>query len=107
MKQFSADKIRNVAITGHSGAGKTSLAEAMLYRAKTSDRLGRVVDGNTVCDFDPEEIKRKVSVSSAVAPMEWKETKINLIDCPGLFDFEVGMVEGIRAAESVLIRGFR
>ncbi|WP_283124361.1 elongation factor G [Angelakisella massiliensis] len=103
MKQFSADKIRNVAITGHSGAGKTSLAEAMLYRAKTSDRLGRVVDGNTVCDFDPEEIKRKVSVSSAVAPMEWKETKINLIDCPGLFDFEVGMVEGIRAAESVLI----
>lgn len=54
----------------------------MLYRAKTSDRLGRVVDGNTVCDFDPEEIKRKVSVSSAVAPMEWKETKINLIDCP-------------------------
>lgn len=92
-----------MAIVGHSGAGKTSLAEAMLYRAKTSERLGRVVDGNTVCDFDSEEIKRKVSVSSAVAPMEWKDTKINLIDCPGLFDFEVGMLEGIRAAETVLI----
>lgn len=103
MKQYSADRIRNVAIVGHSGAGKTSLAEAMLYRAKTSERLGRVVDGNTVCDFDSEEIKRKVSVSSAVAPMEWKDTKINLIDCPGLFDFEVGMLEGIRAAETVLI----
>ncbi|MEG1874731.1 MAG: elongation factor G, partial [Angelakisella sp.] len=103
MKQYAADRIRNVAIVGHSGAGKTSLAEAMLYRAQTSERLGRVVDGNTVCDFDPEEIKRKASVSSAVAPMEWKETKINLIDCPGLFDFEVGMLEGIRAAGTVLI----
>lgn len=92
-----------MAIAGHSGAGKTSLAEAMLYRAKTSERLGRVADGNTICDFDSEEIKRKVSVSSAVAPMEWKDTKINLIDCPGLFDFEVGMLEGIRAAETVLI----
>ncbi|MEG1942201.1 MAG: elongation factor G, partial [Angelakisella sp.] len=92
-----------MAIAGHSGAGKTSLAEAMLYRAKTSERLGRVVDGNTVCDFDSEEIKRKASVSSAVAPMEWKDTKINLIDCPGLFDFEVGMLEGIRAAGTVLI----
>lgn len=103
MKQYTADRIRNVAIVGHSGAGKTSLAEAMLYRAQTSERLGRVVDGNTVCDFDPEEVRRKVSVSSAVAPMEWKDTKINLIDCPGLFDFEVGMLEGIRAAGTVLI----
>ncbi|MEG2073283.1 MAG: elongation factor G, partial [Angelakisella sp.] len=103
MKQYTADRIRNVAIAGHSGAGKTSLAEAMLYRAKTSERLGRVVDGNTVCDFDSEEIKRRASVSSAVAPMEWKDTKINLIDCPGLFDFEVGMLEGIRAAGTVLI----
>lgn len=103
MKQYSSDKIRNVAVVGHSGAGKTSLTEAMLYRAETAERLGRVVDGNTVCDFDPEEIKRKVSVSSAVAPIEWKDTKINLIDCPGLFDFEVGMLEGIRAAGTVLI----
>ena len=103
MKQYSSDKIRNVAVTGHSGAGKTSLTEAMLYRAETSERLGRVVDGNTICDFDPEEIKRKISVSSAVAPIEWKDTKINLIDCPGLFDFEVGSLEGIRAAGTVLI----
>ncbi len=103
MKVYSSDKIRNVAVAGHSGSGKTSLTEAMLYRAETSERLGRVVDGNTICDFDPEEIKRKVSVSSAVAPMEWKDTKINLIDCPGLFDFEVGSLEGIRAAGTVLI----
>ena len=98
-----ADKIRNVAIAGHSGAGKTSLAEAMLFRAGATDRLGKTADGNTVCDFDPEEIKRKVTVASTVAPMEWKDTKINLIDTPGLFDFAAGMREGIRAAATVLI----
>ena len=103
MKQYTADRIRNVAIAGHGGSGKTSLAEAMLYRAGATDRLGRTADGNTVCDCDQEEIKRKVSVSSAVAPLEWKDNKVNLIDCPGLFDFAVGMSEGIRAAESVLI----
>ena len=103
MKQYMADKIRNVAIAGHGGSGKTSLAEAMLYRAGATDRLGKTADGNTVCDCDQEEIRRKVSVSSAVAPLEWKDNKINLIDCPGLFDFAVGMSEGIRAAESVLI----
>ena len=98
-----ADKIRNVAIAGHSGAGKTSLAEAMLFRAGATDRLGKTAEGNTVCDFDPEEIKRKVTVASTVAPMEWKDTKINLIDTPGLFDFAAGMREGIRAAATVLI----
>ncbi len=103
MKQYMADKIRNVAIAGHSGAGKTSLAEAMLFRAGATDRLGKTADGNTVCDYDPEEIKRKVTVASTVAPLEWKDTKINLIDTPGLFDFAAGMREGIRAAASVLI----
>ena len=103
MKQYTPDKIRNVAIAGHSGSGKTSLAEAMLFRAGATDRLGKTADGNTVCDFDPEEIKRKVTISSTVAPLEWKDTKINLIDTPGLFDFAAGVNEGVRAAESVLI----
>ena len=103
MRQYLAGRIRNVALTGHGGSGKTSLAEALLFTANATDRLGKVADGNTVCDFDPEEIKRKVSVSSAVAPYAWGSTKINLIDTPGLFDFEGGQCEGVRAAENVLI----
>jgi len=103
LKQYSANSIRNVALTGHGGSGKTSVAEAMLFLAGATDRLGKVADGNTFLDYDPEEIKRKATVSSAVAPLEWKDNKINLIDCPGLFDFEGGVSEGIRAAESALI----
>lgn len=103
MKQYDAKKIINIALAGHSGAGKTSVAEAMLYLAGASDRLGKVNDGNTVCDFDAEEVKRKVSVVTAVAPLEWKGYKINLIDTPGLFDFEGGVSEGMRAADTALI----
>ena len=103
MKQYLAGKIRNVAVVGHGGSGKTSLAEALLYKAGAIERLGKIADGNTVCDFDPQEIKRKISVSSAVAPFAWGSTKINLVDTPGLFDFETGMYEGIKACESVLI----
>ena len=83
MKQYSAKNIRNIVLAGHSGSGKSSLAEAMLYLTKATDRLGKISDGNTVMDFDPEEIKRKVSVSTAVAPIEWKDTKINIIDISG------------------------
>ena len=101
--KYANDHIRNVLIAGHGGAGKTTLAEAMLYLTKGSDRLGRVEDGNTVCDFDPEEAKRRASLSLAVAPVEYEDVKINLIDTPGLFDFAVGQSEGIGAAESVLI----
>ena len=103
MKQYDAKHIINIALAGHSGAGKTSLAEAMLYLAKASDRLGKIADGNTQLDFDPEEIRRKVSIVTAVAPVEWKNTKINIIDTPGLFDFEGGVYEGYRAAESAVI----
>lgn len=103
MKQYDAKHIINIAMAGHSGAGKTSLAEAMLYLSKASDRLGKVADGNTQLDFDPEEIRRKVSIVTAVAPVEWKNTKINIIDTPGLFDFEGGVYEGYRAAESAVI----
>ena len=103
MRQYLADKIRNIAIAGHGSCGKTSLAEAILFRAGITDRLGKVENGTTVCDFDPEETKRMVSVSAAVAPLEWNNTKINLIDTPGSFDFATGMYEGIRAAGSVII----
>ena len=103
MKQYDAKHIINIAMAGHSGAGKTSLAEAMLYLTKASDRLGKIADGNTQLDFDPEEIRRKVSIVTAVAPVEWKNTKINIIDTPGLFDFEGGVYEGYRAAESAVI----
>ena len=103
MKQYDAKHILNIAMAGHSGAGKTSVAEAMLYLAKASDRLGKISDGNTMLDYDAEEIKRKVSVLTAVAPVEWKNMKINLIDTPGLFDFEGARSEGIRAAETAVI----
>ncbi len=103
MKQYDAKHILNIAMAGHSGSGKTSVAEAMLYLAKASDRLGKIADGNTMLDYDAEEIKRKVSVLTAVAPVEWKNMKINLIDTPGLFDFEGGICEGYRAAETAMI----
>ncbi|MBQ9091402.1 MAG: elongation factor G, partial [Anaerotignum sp.] len=103
MKQYLAGKIRNVVLAGHSDSGKTSLAEAMLYKTGATERLGKVAEGNTVCDHDPESIKRKASVSSSVAPFAWGSIKINLLDTPGLFDFEAGLYEGIRPAESVLI----
>ncbi|BCI59504.1 elongation factor G [Solibaculum mannosilyticum] len=103
MKQYTAQNIRNIVLGGHGGSGKTSLAEAMLYLAGASERLGKVADGNTVMDFDPEEMKRKTSVSTAVAPLEWKDCKINLIDTPGLFDFAGGLCEGVRAGDCVII----
>ena len=103
MKAYNAKDIRNIAIAGHGGRGKTSLAEAMLYLAKATDRLGRVADGNTVLDYDAEEKRRVASVSTAVAPLEWKDVKVNIIDTPGMFDFAGGMAEGMRAAECTLI----
>lgn len=103
MKQYDAKKILNIALAGHSGCGKTSVAESILYLSKASERLGSIADGNTVLDFDAEEIKRQASIMTAVAPIEWKNTKINLIDTPGLFDFAGGVSEGMRAADTALI----
>ena len=103
MKQYTAKSIRNVALVGHAGTGKTSLTEAAFYLSGASDRLGRIADGTTVCDFDPEEIKRQASVSMALCPVEWKDTKINFLDTPGLFDFSGGVAEGMRAAGSAVL----
>ncbi|MDO4731397.1 MAG: elongation factor G, partial [Clostridia bacterium] len=103
MKTYNAKDIFNIAVAGHSSSGKTSLIESMLFLAKQIDRLGKVDDGNTVCDFDVEEIKRHSSVCATVAPVEWKHKKINFIDTPGLFDFEGALAEGMRAADTALI----
>ncbi len=103
MGNYSTDQIRNIAIVGHGGSGKTTFAEALLFKAGATDRLGKVTDGNTVCDFDAEEIKRKTSVLSAVAPYEWKDCKVNVIDTPGAFDFEAGVIEGVTACDTVII----
>ncbi len=97
------DKIRNIMIAGHSGAGKTTLAEALLFYSKAIDRFGRVDDGNATMDFDPEENKRGVSLSAALASIEYDTARINLVDVPGLFDFELGLYEGIMAVEGVLV----
>lgn len=87
MKVYTADKIRNITLVGHSGAGKTSLIESMLYNSKALDRMGKVTDGNTVSDFTEEEIARGSSINTSYAACEWKDCKINLIDAPGDFDF--------------------
>ena len=100
---YSTKMIRNVCLLGHGGAGKTSLAEALLYISKSTDRLGKVSDGNTVCDYDPEEIKRKYSISSALASITWRDVKINILDTPGFFDFEGEVKQCVRVADSAII----
>ena len=103
MKQFNGDFIRNIAILGHGGSGKTTLADAILYYAGATDRIGKTGDGTTVMDFDAEEKKRKVSVSTSVYALEIGENKLNLIDAPGLFDFAGGIYEALAAADSAVI----
>ena len=100
---FTADKIRNILLAGHGGSGKTALAEAMLFKSGATERMGNTNEGSTVSDFDPEEIRRKISINTSLATTVWQDTRINIIDAPGQFDFIGGMYEGIRAAESVVI----
>lgn len=103
MKAYEAGKIRNIALLGHGGSGKTTFCEAALYAAGVSKRMGKVEDGNTFSDFDKEEISRKTSINTTVIPVEWNNYKVNLIDTPGYFDF-VGEVQGaIKAAGGVVI----
>ncbi len=103
MKDYTTEAIRNIALVAHGGTGKTNLAEAMLYNAKLIDRQGKVSDGNTVMDFDQEEIKRKISINTSLASFEWNDCKINIIDTPGYFDFVGEMIEGTSVADGVVI----
>ncbi|MBI3912294.1 MAG: elongation factor G [Armatimonadetes bacterium] len=103
MKRFKADAVRNVALAGHGGTGKTSLVEAMLFDAGAIDRLGRVDAGNATTDFDPDEVRRHMSVNVALGPLEWREHKVNLIDTPGYADFIGEVASGQRVAEAVVL----
>ena len=103
MKSYSTEKIRNLALVGHSSSGKTSVCEALLFKSGVTNRLGKVDDGNTVTDFEKEEISRKVSISTATAVTSWKDFKINLIDTPGYFDFSGEVYSALRASEAALV----
>ena len=103
MDVFRTDRIRNVVLLGHSGSGKTSLTEAMAYLSGMTNRLGKVTDGNTVSDFDKEEIKRKCSISTTLVPVVWGKNKINVLDTPGMFDFVGEAQEAASAADAAVI----
>ncbi len=103
MAELSTKTIRNICLLGHGGSGKTSVAEAMLYCAGETERMGSTNDGNTVLDFDGEEKKRKYSVSLATASLMWKDIKINILDAPGFLDFEGELVQAIRVADAAVI----
>ncbi len=103
MAKIETKNIRNIALLGHGGSGKTTLAEAMLYIAKETDRLGNVGAGNTVCDYDPEEAARHISISASIAPLMWKNVKINVIDAPGYLDFSGEVLQATRVADSAVI----
>ncbi len=103
MKNYPATKIRNVVLLGHGQSGKTAFAEAVLFNARATDRLGRIPDGNTALDFDPEEIKRQTSINTSMAAVEWMDHKINLIDTPGDFDYLGEVMQGLRVADSAVV----
>jgi len=103
MKDHKTENLRNIGLFGHGSAGKTTIAEAMLFNTGVLDRFGKVDDGNTVTDFDPEEIKRKISISAATAPCDWKECRINAIDTPGYFDFVGEAVASLKVVDGAII----
>ena len=103
MKDYNARNIRNVAVLGHGGEGKTTLVEALLYTTGAIDRQGKVENGTATTDYDPEEVRRQISISAALAPCEYKDTKINLVDVPGFFDFAGEMMGPLTACEGALI----
>ena len=102
MNVYTTDSIRNVVLLGHGGCGKTSLVEAMAYVSGLTGRLGKVSDGTTISDYDKEEIKRKFSINTSVVPLIWKDTKINLLDTPGYFDFVGEAEEAVAAADAAV-----
>ena len=103
MNIYTTDKIRNVVLLGHGGCGKTSLVEAMAYVSGLTTRIGKVTDGNTISDYDKEEIKRKFSISTSVIPLIWQDCKINILDAPGYFDFVGEAEEAVAAADAAII----
>ena len=100
---YATKNIRNICLLGHGGSGKTTLAENMLFLTGAIDRQGNTTAGNTVCDYDAEEIKRQISISTAIAPVEFSGTKINVLDCPGFFDFVGDVMCALRAADAGVI----
>ena len=100
---YTANSIRNIVLLGHSGSGKSALAESLLYMTGAIDRMGKNADGNTVCDYDPEEIRRNISISTSLVPLEYKNVKINVLDAPGGFDFSGAVMEALRAADAAII----
>ena len=103
MKSYKTSEIRNVVLLGHGGCGKSSLAEAMAYQAGVISRIGKVSDGNSISDYDKEEIKRGFSISTSVIPVEWEGCKINILDTPGYFDFVGEVEEAVSAADAAII----
>ena len=103
MKDYKTEDIRNVVLIGHGGTGKTTLAEAMLFASGAINRLGRVEDGTTTSDYDPDEVKRTISINLALLPCEWKGKKINVIDAPGYADFAGEMKAAVRAADAAVV----
>ncbi len=103
MKVYRTDEVRNVVLLGHGGSGKTSLVEAMAYVSGATNRMGKIVDGNTISDFDKEEQKRKFSLSTSLVPIEWEKAKINILDTPGYFDFVGEVEEAASAADAAII----
>ena len=103
MQVYTSDKIRNIVLLGHSGVGKTTMAESMAYTAGITSRMGKTADGNTISDFDPEEIRRGFSINTSVVPIEWNGYKLNILDTPGYFDFAGEVEEAMRAAEGAII----
>ena len=103
MNVYTTDSIRNVVLLGHGGSGKTSLVEAMAYVSGLTSRIGKVTDGTTISDYDKEEIKRKFSINTSVVPIIWKDTKINILDTPGFFDFVGEVEEAVAAADAAVI----
>ena len=103
MAKFITNNVRNVCIIGHSGSGKTATIESMLFKAKATERRGRICDGNTVSDSDSEEIKRGISIGLSVVNLEWNGVKINLLDCPGFLGFAGEVASALRVADAALI----
>ena len=103
MKQFSPEHLRNVVLLSHSGAGKTTLSEAILFATGTINRLGKIETGSTTSDYDPDEIKHHISINLSLLPFEWHGSKINLLDTPGYLDFVGEVKAGIRVTEGAVM----